>query len=263
MNEEQNKIKGGVIIVGSLIWEDESNAINEPESKALAERRKEWRKTFLDLDKEERHPLPIRYGRSSSSRKCTYTIVFSREVIGKNSSALVIPYKEEIDFSNYLHFERQARILAEVEGISKNNDGRLRKEWGCIAIYINPESNYSHIIKNHWNNLMMTDLGYETKPQYYNPDADAPLIDDNYRLIPDVEIKTKIDFLFFIYVRVGHRKLNNSGKASREYPSAEEVAEEINRSGYTTYLKENIERKITTYQDVEINDFLDTDKKVL
>jgi hypothetical protein len=251
MNEEENKIKGGVIIIGSLFWEDKDNAIQEKESIYLAEKRKEWRETYLDLDKKEICKLPIRYGRCSSSRKCTYTMVFSREALDKDSSGLVFPYKSEIDFSNYLHFERQAKILADVEGISKNNDNRLRKTWGCIGIYIKPNSVHSATIINHWKSLILTDSNYKTAPKYYNPEV--PLIDSDYCLVSDVQINTEIDFLFFTYIRVEHRELDNDRKPIRKYPMPQEIAEEINRSNYKTYFEENKKSGITTFQDVDIN----------
>ena len=250
---EENKIKGGVVIIGSLFWEDKDNAIQEKESIELAEKRKEWRETYLDLskDKEERHQLPIRYGRCSSGRKCTYTMVFAREALAKNSHALVIPYKDEIDFSQYDNFEKQAKELAYVEGISKDGEKCLRKSWGCIGIYINPNSGNSRTVRNHWRNLRLTDKNYKNNPKYFNPEA--PLIRRNYCLISKVQINTEIDFLFFCYMKVEHQELRNDGKPKRQYPTPQEIAGQINRSGYKTYFEENKKNRIETFQDIDIN----------
>ena len=157
--EKEIKIKGGVIIIGSLRWENKDNAIQEAESKILAEKRKNWRERYLDLKEEKIIKLPIRYGRCSSSRKCTYTMVFSNLALNKESSGLVIPYNNDIYFSNYLNFERQAQILADIEGISKG-DTRLRKSWGCIGLFINTKSEFAETLKNHWQTLMLTDKDY-------------------------------------------------------------------------------------------------------
>lgn len=257
MEEVENTIKGGVIIIGSLFWENEKNSINDEESKALAEKREKWRNTYLDLDldKKENHRLPIRYGRCSSSRKCTYTMVFSSLALNTQSFGLAIPYKSEIDFSNYLHFERQAKILANVEGISKNNGNRLRKSWGCIGIYIKPNSSHSPIINNHWDNLRMTDSEYTNKfaknYMFGNLNGDYSLLDDNYRLKPEVSINTDIDFLFFTYIRAEHRN-----KTIENYPTPQEIAEEINRSGYKTYFEKNKSSDITTFEDNDIDSFI-------
>ncbi|CAN5491352.1 hypothetical protein BH10ACI1_BH10ACI1_27360 [soil metagenome] len=259
MNEEENKIKGGVIIIGSLFWEDKDNAIQEKESIDLAEKRKEWRETYLDLDKKEICKLPIRYGRCSSSRKCTYTMVFSSLALNKESSGLVIPYKEEISFSKYSNFEEQAKKLAIVEGISKGNIIRLKRLWGCIAIYINPTSTDSTKTKinDYWNRLKLTDGEYAKQfasdYKFENLDGDHSLLDINYCLREEVEIDTKIDFLFFTYIKAEHRKLDADGKTMQDYPIPKEIAEEINRSGYKTYFEENKKSGITTFEDININ----------
>ena len=181
-------------------------------------------------------------------------MVFSREALGKDSSGLVLPYRSEIDFVDYLHFERQARILADVEGISRNNDNRLRKKWGCIGIYVNPHTLHFAKIMNHWNSLKLTDTKYKTSPKYYNPEV--PLIDSSYCLVSDVQIKTDIDFLFYSYIRVEHRELDSDRRPMRRYPLPQEIAEEINRTGYRTYFDENKKSGITTFQDKDINQFV-------
>jgi len=260
MNEEDNKIRGGVINIGSLFWEDKDKAIQDEESIKLAEKRKKWRETYLNLDdkREKRHQLPIRYGRCSSSRKCTYTMVFSSLALNKESFGLVIPYKEEIDFSNYINFERQAQKLAEVEGISKG-DNRLRKHWGCIGIYINSHSTKVKIdiLNSHWESLRLTDGEYAkldpAKIRFYEleKEGDFSLLDESYRLKSEVEINTDIDFLFFLYMKAEHRN-----KTIKTYPTPQEIAEEINRSGYKTYFEENKNSGITTFEDKDIEQFL-------
>ena len=243
-----------MIIIGSLFWETENNAINDADSKSLAKKREEWRETYLNLNAKKIHNLPIRYGRTSSSRKCTYTMVFSSLALNENSFGIIVPYKNEIDFSNYLHFERQAKILADVEGISKG-ENRLRKSWGCIGIYINPNSNHSEFIKKHWDNLKMTDREYSTKfakhYRFSDLTEDISLLKDDYSLTDEVKIDTEIDFLFLTYIRAKHRNENINN-----YPTPKEIAEEINRSDYKTYFEENINNQITTFQDEDIKTFL-------
>ncbi len=251
--EEIERIRGGVIIIGSLFWEDKDNAIQEKESIFLAEKRKEWRETYLNLNEKKIHKLPIRYGRCSSSRKCTYTMVFSREVLGKQSGGLVIPYKDEIDFSAFDGFEKQAKELAHVEGISKVNENRLRRTFGCIGIYINPLSANSRKVRNYWRRLKTNDTQYQNNPKHFNPTNDSPLIRRNYCLVSTVVINTKLDFLFFCYMRVDHQNLRNDGKPERKYPSPYEIAGQINRSGYRTYFEENVKNGITTFEDSVIS----------
>lgn len=264
MEAEENKIKGGVIIIGSLFWENKDNAIQEKESIDLAEKRKNWRETYLDLndEREKQHQLPIRYGRCSSSRKCTYTMVFSSLALPEKSFGLVIPYKEEIDFWEYSNFEKQARLLADIEGISKGKTPHLKKLWACIGIYINPNSNDATKTKvnDYWAKLKSTDKNYLEQSvndyKFENLKGDYSLLDINYCLKPEVKIDTDIDFLFYTYIKAENRKLDDERKTIQNYPSPEEIANEILRSGYKTYFEENIARRITTFEDEKIKAFL-------
>ena len=252
-------IKGGVITMGSLFWENGRNCLPTQKAIKLGGKRTKWRNENLVISNSEKIQLPIRYGKKSSTRKNTYTMVFSSLALDKESHGLIIPYKEEIDFSNYLNFERQAQKLADVEGISKG-DNRLRKHWGCIGIYINSGSAKVKvdILNSYWKSLRLTDGEYAKldpeKIRFYEleKDGDFSLLDKNYCLIPKVEINTRLDFLFFLYMKAEHR---NKEKQKR-YPTPQEIAEEINRSGYETYYKENVKSEITTFEDNDINGFL-------
>ena len=122
-------------------------------------------------------------------------------------------------------------------------------------MYINPNSVHSPIINNHWDNLRMTDGEYATKfakhYRFRNLNGDYSLLDDYYCLKSEVKINTDIDFLFFLYMRAEHRN-----KTIENYPTPQEIAEEMLRSGYATYFNENINSGITTSDDVAIKSFL-------
>ena len=53
----------GVLIIGSLFWDNST--------------RDEWRRDRLDLERRQYVRAPIRYGRQSTGRGCSYTMVFS------------------------------------------------------------------------------------------------------------------------------------------------------------------------------------------
>src|SRR5438552_16797208 len=80
--EKNIQIHGGVAILGSLFWEDESNCVSGQEIKGKL--RKRWRDDNLDITKTIAISLPVRYGRFSSkaNRKETYTMVLSNEYNG-------------------------------------------------------------------------------------------------------------------------------------------------------------------------------------
>ena len=249
MQKIEKSIKGGVIIIGSLRWENEQNAIQEKTSKNVAIKRAHWRDTNLDLENEERHKLPIKYGRCSSTRRCTYTMVFSNLALEKESHGLVIPYKKEIDFNNYVNFEQQALLLADVEGISKGNN-KLLKEWGCIGLYVNPKSNHINKIKSNWEILKLIDNNYNKESKQYRIEDDL-LLEKDYTLSSDCLIETGLDFLFFTYIKPQHRN-----SEINVFPTSQEIADEINRSGYKTYFEENRKCGIITFEDEEIKRYL-------
>ena len=84
---ENMKLKGGVIIIGSLIWEDHLKKADNI--------RKNWRKQNL-LDKPVLAKVPIRYGRESQTRKHTYTMVFSKSCENTLGQGLILSFNEDI-----------------------------------------------------------------------------------------------------------------------------------------------------------------------
>ena len=63
------KLKGGVIIIGSLLWQDDLKLNTNDKI------RYNWRNTSLNLSEKILVKLPIRYGRYSDGN--IYTMVFS------------------------------------------------------------------------------------------------------------------------------------------------------------------------------------------
>ena len=67
-DSSDKRIRIGVLIIGSLYWDEK-------------EHRETWRRDRLvDLGDATRVHVPIRYGRLSRKRGCTYTMVFSRQL---------------------------------------------------------------------------------------------------------------------------------------------------------------------------------------
>ena len=116
---EENSIKGGVIIMGSLFWEDEKNCVRGKEDVGRARRR--WREINLDLSQTKSVPMPIRYGRISeeASRKSTYTMVLSRDYLNRLGTALIVPFKKTFSINQKTKIKEQIIRLARVEGIQK------------------------------------------------------------------------------------------------------------------------------------------------
>ena len=252
MHDKQ--IKGGVIIIGSLRWEDEINAIQEEDQKKLGKERRMWRERVLDLGNIKAIALPIRYGRSSKSRKCTYTMVFSSTAHTHKATGLIVPYNKNIDFRNYNHFKNQALDFAKVEGIKKKED-KLIKKWGCIGIYINTSSIHCDLIKQYWLDLKNIDEDYlkinSSSYCFSELEGEYSLLNDDFTLSSEVRIETNLDFLFFNYIKPEHRD-----QKKERYPTPEEIANEIICSGYKTYFEKNNDYGITTANDTLIRNLI-------
>lgn len=254
----EHSIKGGVILIGSLLWETRVLNPFSKKEKDLAELRQNWRNQYLDLDNQILGTMPIRYGRCSNSRNCTYTMVFSRSCLKTNKGvAAIVPFKGNKVYSIEDNFKRMAFKLAEVEGISNNSNKKLIKSWGCIALYINPKSKYVEKIKSMWDELKKSEEDYanieNANFQIDGREENRTLLNDDYTLSDDFNIGTELDFLFLTYIKPA-----NKNNANKNYPTSRDIASEIIRSGYDTYFKQNIKSGITTFQDEDILTILES-----
>lgn len=242
---QTTEIKGGVIIQGSLFWENEHNCIPGDEVKGKA--RKEWRENHLDLNACFPIPFPIRYGRCSSSRLCTYTMVMSKDYLAndKIGQAKVAPFHKTFQTSNLAEITTELKELTIVEGISPSGK-YFASGFSAIAIWINPNSRFKTDLETYWNGLM-TQYGYQNNYTYNW--SDGTLITADYKLDLNLEVKD-LDFLLLTYMQPKHRVL--SLEQQQQYPTPKEIAEEIRRTGYSTYFCQNRVSGIITSDDEEI-----------
>ena len=125
MNKDWN-LTGGVIIIGSLLWQDHFNGQDNI--------RKDWRNNNLDEKSKIMVKLPIRYGRYSNGN--IYTMVFSNNCqrYKRLGTGYVFPFKSNQmrDFDALLS---EAKAMSSAEGM----DGDLEKDWGKVSILFNPD----------------------------------------------------------------------------------------------------------------------------
>jgi hypothetical protein len=127
----------GVLTVGSLYWSDH-------------ETREKWRDERLEFGSEIDVKVPIRYGRKSTGRDGTYTIVFSRLCLWKSHGlgiAKAIPCSRDISSPSDIIDE--AKSLWAAERKEKNSD-RISARWGCVALLPNPDGNIPSEILTSW-----------------------------------------------------------------------------------------------------------------
>ena len=90
----------GILIVGSLLWDTK-------------EHRQRWRSARLDVAAGARVRAPIRYGRRSSSRGNTFTMVFSNELDAateKLGFGIAVPCKARVCSAQDLIEEAEAAV---------------------------------------------------------------------------------------------------------------------------------------------------------
>jgi hypothetical protein len=257
MTQNTNSIKGGVIIMGSLFWENEKNCVEGKEIEGKV--RREWRELNLKTETQSIR-VPTRYGRFSGkkNRKETYTMVLSREYLERLGTALVVPFKELFSLTEEAEKEKitsQLKELSKVEGIFESPNNLLAKDWSAISIWINPNSSYHDEIKTYWQTDIITNSinGYANKNYEW---SDGTLLDKNFQL--QLPIASDFDFLLCTYMLPRYERgdvdSDRQKNLSKGYPTAQMIGEAISTSNppYVTYFAENRVNGITTSDDEEI-----------
>lgn len=225
------KLKGGVLIIGSLIWDNSSTRLK-------------WRKACLNEESKISVPVKIRYGRRSTSREDTYSMIFSNHQETKFGKGLILPFKDEI--KNFRQIEKQAFALAKAEGIWKDtNEPRIHAGWGTVGILFNPkiDKKSETLIKEGWSKIYENYEGKYDPTNYVNNSEDKSIIDKNGVLQLDwVEEMNDFSFLLATPVQPRPRKLLTS----------KEIAQKMVEKNYFKYFEENTSNGIFTFQDKEI-----------
>lgn len=240
-------MKGGVIVIGSLLWD------NKPFS------REEWKKK-LDLNKKVKIPLPIRYGRASSvNRKNTYSMVFSKEfeLLNKLGTGFYIPFRNEI--STKEEFVSEVIELAKAEGFKGN---RIAAKWGATCLKINPNTIKSNLdfLTDNWNELVNKNKSNRNENQTipdlndFGEREEIKSITENWILNIDNDIFSTLIDTDFILATSNSLKYRNTSEI--KYPSANEIAKAMFEGNHYEYFLRNRLAKITTYDDKIIGKIL-------
>jgi len=220
------ELSGGVIIIGSLLWENKKG-------------RDLWRKNNFEKDS-IKVPLPIRYGRRSTTRNNTYTMVYSNDCSDKLGSGYILKYREKI--STFDELIKQAEELAKAEGIYKENQNeKIFSSWGTVAILFNSklDQDIKKYIGDTWRKLYQNNIN----PSCFSVNNEKPSIDKNgfLNLVTEIPIKN-LDYLFTTTVAIN----------VSSYPEAEGIAQTMINNNYTVYFCRNRENGIFTFQDEDI-----------
>ena len=231
-------------IIGSLYWDEEKP-------------REQWRRERLvDLDNRKYVRAPIRYGRLSRSRGCSYTMVFSKQLDEPNMPdkygyAIVVPCKTPVNGVEDLVSE--ARHLWQAEGGKK---GGISAKWGCVALLENPRHPIPDVLRTGWTKHVRREPHYgalnSARGEATVVDEEGflttswPRTDDDSDLGVDVLLATATDPTII----------------RGDYPSAREIAAAWNahegddHEHYVRYFRQNRQCEIWTCQDSKIEKLL-------
>lgn len=225
-------LRGGAIIIGSLLWDTKTD-------------RQKWREN--DLGDGFRVYLPIRYGRCSEKRKNTYTMVFSNKCYSRRYGlgiGWILPIRAEINLFNDLKVE--AEKMGKVEGF---NDG-LFNNWGSVALLFNPNKKIDNSIRTEWAKLMFSKISNHSLLIEKLKSEKSPIDSNGFLAIgwpEEVTPKRKIEKLDFLIATVTLPMLSKG-----RYPTAYRIANAMKQAKYYDYFLENRKHEITTFQDERI-----------
>ena len=211
-NKKEELLSGGVLIVGSLLWEE-------------SEIRDKWRLQCLDLKQRQLVSLPIRYGRISTTRNCTYTMVFSSECKTQENlgTGVFIPFT--VNPINFEQLEVHVKRMISAEFNKEKNLSSQNWDWGAMGISFNP-------------NVQSDDskVGKETSVI-----SKAGILSIDWQ-----NLHEKIDFVIATVIKP---ELKN-------YPTVKNIADRIVVNEYDKYFRENRREGIITFQDLEVEELL-------
>ncbi|MBZ5506057.1 MAG: hypothetical protein LAO78_11270 [Acidobacteriia bacterium] len=221
----------GILIIGSLLWD---------------ERRQSWRKARLNMGAMDTVTAPIRYGRLSSSRGDTYTMVFSR--LCKTGQAKLVHCSHSVSTAENLIAEAEHLWKAEQSGAKAH---RIASEWGCVALLGHPKRKPPEILLNAWAKRVAQEPDYGNVSQMAD---EGELISPEGMLRIDwprcVAGGAPVD-LDLLLVTANDPTLTGTPPS---YATVETIVNAWNSAAqeHAEYFWKNIDHGITTFQDDEI-----------
>lgn len=223
----------GILMIGSLYWETN---------------REEWRKARLDWKRQFDVRVPIRYGRKSSTRGNTYTMVFSPS--GQMGRAKVVQCKKRVVTS--MDIVDEARLLWAAErNVASSQE--VSANWGSVALLINPSIEIPRTVADGWASHVSAEGGYG---EVGCLPEEAPMIEQGQLRIPwPTRVTGEPIPLAMVLATATNPEL---GPENPTYPPAAQIAEAWNRDPgkNVRYFWNNRDCGINTSQDEEIIRFL-------
>ena len=231
-------MKLGVLIIGSLYWDD-------------CKIREKWRCDRLQMESAVHVNAPIRYGRRSHSRGSAFTMVFSMDLVRQNKfgQAIVVPCKTPVHSNEDLI--KEARHLWAAE--SKKNETDCKSTcagWGRVVLLKNPHRAIASDVLSGWTQHVSGERCY-SKCMKTGKDEKAVVDNSGFLKIPWPESEDGTHLPLDALLATA----TNPTIVGGNYPSAPQIADAWNTpkgKGFIDYFWENRAHRITTIHDIEI-----------
>lgn len=237
------RLRGGVLIVGSLLWDNRRI-------------REDWRGAWLALDDSVKVQAPIRYGRRSRLRGCTYTVVFSRLCLRgdyEGGVGIAVPFQRAIAGSADLL--NAAWALWRAESLCDRVLDQVSASWGAIGILANPSSDAVRSLLPHWAAYVGKQRGYGSL-SYSRSEGPALHVSSGQLRMPwPHALDGSPCSLDFLLATATDPSLSEPRK---RYPTADQVARAwiVDGNDEVRYFRENRRCGITTFHDDRIRNRL-------
>jgi len=242
---KEMNVRGGILIIGSLWWQDHLEIRGD-------DKRKKWRRDYLDTSSEIRVWVPIRYGRLSGGS--LYTMTFANSVRETPGTGFVLPFRSN-PVNDVKALKREASALSEAEGMEGQFIRRVKKPWGVLAILPNPallEENTREALLLWWSSQLQREAGYPNfSPNNFRHGEEEPCIWQNGSLnIPwpttvDPAVQVALDGYHFLLATA-------TLPTGLDYPENAVVQANAEEDSYREYFLNNHLHGIRTFQDEDI-----------
>ncbi len=226
--------KGGVIIIGSLLWQD---YLENPGDDIRAK----WRRARLDFENKIPVRMPIRYGRKSASN--IMTMVFSNRMARKKGFGYVVPFKTRINNQDELLCE--AIALSAAEGMK----GNFVRSWGVLTYLLN-DSNVDSNRKQEFIRLFRQRKNTKFDIKEYKVDRERSCVSKSLKL--DIDWVTPVSEIDKPKIDEFHFLLATATKPDKNIPTYNEIAQTIRTDTQRKYFINNLTNGIITHDDFEI-----------
>ncbi|MFA0964945.1 hypothetical protein AB9P05_24265 [Roseivirga sp. BDSF3-8] len=226
-------LKGGVMVVGSLLWDERPV-------------RQKWRRECL-LPAENKVPVTvrIRYGRQSVSRQNTYTMVLCNHPTTLPGQAYGLPFNQPV--TDFEDLKRQAFAMAVAEGVAPEDEPALCRPHGAVGLLINPAvpDEQAEGLRAGWRSLYNA---YNLDISDYQIGDEPPVINESGLL--QIDWTPGMD-AFDLLIATPMVPL------PKRILTPPEISLCMKENRFRDYFDLNCHHEISTYQDIDIRKELD------